>query len=248
VVSGLHGAGCPAFPGSPVVRNPTSPVLPRLDAAVLRERLASLCLALGANRVGLARRLPVATPGPGPFEVLDTVDAAAASVEEAVPLAAFLELLRGGRGLDVTPGNDDRLARWLRERGERRLLGFPLPSDQRPSVLMVAIYSRDRRVGEQRLEVARAGMDALARALAPPPWVPLAPVLDPPESQDPGSEPAVSQLLSDVVPLPDAIALVERVMLQRALRVSEGNKAAAARRLRLSRQGLYKKLRQHGML
>lgn len=241
------GRGIPAFPGDPVVRNTPSPVLPQMDEALLRERLAAVCLALGAGRVGLARRLPVATIGPDPFEVLATVDGSGAASAEPIPLAAYLRLLRDGRRLDVDPDRDDPLGRWLRERSERRLLGFPLPEDQRPSILVVALYPLDRRIGTRRLEVARAGLDALARALAPPSWVPLA-TADGAGGDAAGPEPTVSQLVSDLVPLPEAVALVERVMLQRALRVSEGNKTVAARRLRLSRQRLYTKLREHGML
>jgi len=229
-------------------RRSSPSAFPHMDAADLRIRLASICQALGASRVGLARRLAATASGPTPFELLAGADPAGDDPAEPIPLAAFLSLLWEGRLLEVAPDQASVLGRWLRKRGEARILGFPLPEDERPSILLVAVYHEERRVGEQRLRVSRAGMDALARALAPPPWLPLTPIVEPTSRTGEDQDSGVSRLLSDLVPLPDAVAMVERVMLRRALRVSEGNKAAAARHLRMSRQGLYKKLRQHGML
>ena len=48
-------------------------------------------------------------------------------------------------------------------------------------------------------------------------------------------------------PLAQAVALVEREMIRRALAETAGNRAEAARRLGLSRQQLYRKLAEHGL-
>jgi two-component system NtrC family response regulator len=53
--------------------------------------------------------------------------------------------------------------------------------------------------------------------------------------------------LHQLLPLERAYDVVEALMIRRALRCTEGNKSAAARVLGLSRQGLYKKLREHGL-
>lgn len=60
--------------------------------------------------------------------------------------------------------------------------------------------------------------------------------------------PAASDPLGGLLPLREAVAVVEERMLRRALQVAEGNKSDAARRLRLSRQGFYKKLHRYGLL
>ncbi|MNL37864.1 nitrogen regulation protein NR(I) [compost metagenome] len=48
-------------------------------------------------------------------------------------------------------------------------------------------------------------------------------------------------------PLAEAVAALERTMIQRALLAADGNRAEAARRLGLSRQQLYRKLAEHGL-
>jgi transcriptional regulator with PAS, ATPase and Fis domain len=53
--------------------------------------------------------------------------------------------------------------------------------------------------------------------------------------------------LSTLRRLDDASALLERYLIRKAIAASEGRKAAAARKLGLSRQGLYKKIARHGM-
>jgi DNA-binding NtrC family response regulator len=93
------------------------------------------------------------------------------------------------------------------------------------------------------MRVARRGMEALARSLSPPSWwlrsnpstVPAAQAAELPERVETPSSLRESKLL------------VERELLQQALRNSRGNKTEAARRLQLSRQGLYRKLRRHGL-
>ncbi|WP_343590554.1 sigma-54 dependent transcriptional regulator [Paracidovorax wautersii] len=48
-------------------------------------------------------------------------------------------------------------------------------------------------------------------------------------------------------PLPEAIERLERLMLEHALRLSDGNRSQAARRLGIHRQLLYSKLTQYGL-
>ena len=47
--------------------------------------------------------------------------------------------------------------------------------------------------------------------------------------------------------LPAATALLEKMLLQKALRESDSNRAEAARRLGIRRQFLYAKLKEHGL-
>lgn len=81
-------------------------------------------------------------------------------------------------------------------------------------------------------------MDALARSLAPPTWAPLA-RRQLPSRLDPEA---------DLISLRDAVRRFECSLIERALRDAEGNKTEAARQLRMSRQGLYRKLRAHGLM
>ncbi len=54
--------------------------------------------------------------------------------------------------------------------------------------------------------------------------------------------------LATLRPLEEAGALLERYLIRKAIEACAGRKASAARRLGLSRQGLYKKIRRYGML
>ena len=47
--------------------------------------------------------------------------------------------------------------------------------------------------------------------------------------------------------LPEAVTRLETEMIRRALAACAGNRAEAARRLGISRQLLYEKLRRHGL-
>ena len=47
--------------------------------------------------------------------------------------------------------------------------------------------------------------------------------------------------------LEEANEILERYLIRKAIAASEGGKAAAARKLGLSRQGLYKKIARYGM-
>ena len=49
-------------------------------------------------------------------------------------------------------------------------------------------------------------------------------------------------------PLAEAAQLLERYLIRKAIAAANGRKAAAARRLGLSRQGLYKKIQRYGMV
>ena len=79
-------------------------------------------------------------------------------------------------------------------------------------------------------------MDALARALAPPSWAPLA------------RQQSRAVAASGLVSLREAVRCFECSLIERALKDAAGNKTEAARQLRLSRQGLYRKLRAHGLM
>lgn len=238
-------------------------LLPQPDAEVLNARLASLRGALGADRVGVARRLTLVSPPDDPpaFEVLAAVGEVEPFPvpERATPMAAYQQLLEHGRALEQGVDGEGSIARWLRAHAARRLLGWPLPSDRLPCVFLVAVYRSDRDPGAQRLRVAREGMEALARALAPPAWLPLssarsangAHVLarrDPNRANFPRPPSDEVEALDRLLPLEEAVVLVEKLMIRRALQCSEGNKAAAARTLRMSRQSLYKKLKRYGLL
>jgi DNA-binding NtrC family response regulator len=53
--------------------------------------------------------------------------------------------------------------------------------------------------------------------------------------------------LATLRPLDQATELLERYLIRKAIAAAGGRKAAAARRLGLSRQGLYKKIQRYGM-
>jgi DNA-binding NtrC family response regulator len=108
-----------------------------------------------------------------------------------------------------------------------------------PSVFFVAHFEGPVDPGDRRRLVARAGMDALARVLAPPSWAPLAQQKARRSSGRSGGP---------VTSLRDAVQRFECSLIRRALADAEGNKSEAARQLRMSRQGLYRKLRAHGLL
>jgi DNA-binding NtrC family response regulator len=106
-------------------------------------------------------------------------------------------------------------------------------------VFFVAHFDGPEDPGDRRRLVARTGMDALARALAPPTWAPLAREKGRLSSSR-GSAPITS--------LRDAVQRFECSLIERALAEADGNKSEAARQLRMSRQGLYRKLRAHGLI
>jgi DNA-binding NtrC family response regulator len=53
--------------------------------------------------------------------------------------------------------------------------------------------------------------------------------------------------LATLRPMVEATELLERFLIRKAIGASDGMKSVAARRLGLSRQGLYKKIRRYGM-
>ncbi len=147
-----------------------------VEPEVLQRRLDHLRQALGARRLGLARRLSAARAGIGPFEVLAVARGPQDSDREpGVPPEAIGHLLRHGSDLDWrrdprSTARADVLRTWEAE----RIAGWALPADRRPSIYAVAIWGRGPAPGSRREETARLGLEALARALAPPDWLPLA--------------------------------------------------------------------------
>lgn len=117
------------------------------------------------------------------------------------------------------------------------LAARPWPGNIREleSVLAAAVLSRP---GVSRLEP-----DAFA---APPP---PAPETAPPEVLAPPEEapPAPAAQAADDRDLAEALAAFERLFLLAALRRASGSRAAAARSLGITRQGLWRKLRRHGI-
>ena len=117
------------------------------------------------------------------------------------------------------------------------LASRPWPGNIREleSVLAAAVLSRP---GVSRLEP-----DAFA---APPP---PAPETAPPEVLTPAEEagPAPAAQAADGRALAEALAAFERLFLLAALRRASGSRAAAARSLGITRQGLWRKLRRHGI-
>lgn len=227
----------------------------RLAAPVLLDRLDSIRLSLGCDRLAVVRRLPGAsTSGPLPLEVLGQVGAEGAILppETELPLEFVHELLAQARAIEFTseqapPLWSTRLARWRLG----WLAGWPLPSDRLPSVVFVAMRAIAREPGPVRREVARAGMEALARLLAPPQWLPLGRHARSGASRPPSDGPPMpgdANAPDDPEALVTILARVEREILVGALQAAEGNKSLAARKLRVSRQGLYRKLRRHGLL
>lgn len=223
-----------------------------VSPSVLPSRLESIRLALGCDRLAVVRRMPSADRRPStPLTVLAQVgpEGAVTPPEKGLPLEFVVELATQARPLEYrldrpVPGWSERLQRW--EVGW--IAGWPLPSDRFPTVFFVALAGVGREPGPVRREVARAGMEALARLLAPPTWLPLNAAPRELAGAASGTAPSPGPD-SEVEPTyADLLAELEREILMGALIAAEGNKSLAARNLRISRQGLYRKLRRHGLL
>ncbi len=151
----------------------SAPPLREPDPELLHTRLQCLRAALGAARLGLARRLALPGPSPQPFAVLAAVAESGPlwPVEDALPLAGFKLLIDEGRHVELSANGPHALAAWLRAQDAAVLRGWALPNDRLPCVLFLALFVAGREPGEGRLRVAEQGMEALARALAPPQWL-----------------------------------------------------------------------------
>lgn len=229
----------------------------RLAAPVLLSRLDSIRLALGSERLAVVRRLPAAPASASPpLEVLGHVGERGIldPPESDLPLEFVLELVAQARALEFAAPTAPvawaaRLERWKLG----WIAGWPLPSDRLPSVFFVAMRTTVREPGAVRREVANAGMEALARLLAPPRWLPLGALTRPTAGAQPDT-PRVPELSPEAWEgeatgaLVEILARVEKEILVDALQAAEGNKSLAARKLRVSRQGLYRKLRRHGLM
>jgi hypothetical protein len=213
--------------------DPTPSSLPLPDPEELRARLDAVRQALGAEHAAVARRRPgPADHGPA-LELLAQCgpDGRSQVPGSGTPADVLDELVRVGRPVERAR---PPLA-WIG--------GWPLPSDRWPSVFFVAWSRNHRDPGAVRRRVAEAGMEALGRALAPPVWMILGSQTDTATRAADGPD-AESEDRS----LAASLARVERELLLRALRAADGNKSRAARELSLSRQGLYRKLRRHGLI
>ena len=249
--NGRHASRIPPLL-RPMNQPSISPDPPRLDAAEIHRRLDAIRQALGADRAVVARRVPAVDRTETRFEVLAQAAPTGAVRPPGldVPLDFLDELFRDGRARECGRHSHDPARRAdLVRRGLTWMGGWPLPSDRWPSIVVLAWCRRRRDPGTIRRQVAEAGMEALARALAPPPWVPLdasratsrAPDAGRAGSRGPDGP-------NEDGSLAGTLARVERDLILRAMQAAEGNKAAAARSLALSRQGLYRKLRRHGLL
>ena len=212
---------------------------PRVSLSVsgqTRTRLDAIRAALGADRAVLARRLPAGSAREMPFEIVGVVPGGL-HPHAAVPLEAFRTLFTRSADLQWEVASaSPRWSRRLRRMGLVRLQGFVQPGDRLAAVAFVLAWESDRRPTATHEEVARAGMEALARLYVPPTWLPLA---APRRGRGmPGS----------TVALEETLRRVEHALLLRALRVADGNKSLAARHLQLSRQGLYRRLHRHGLM
>jgi hypothetical protein len=212
-----------------------------VDLTRLRQRLDTIRQALGAERLGVARRFSSARSADRVYEVLavagESVDTADPS--RSVSLTMIEDTMRLGTPCAIAadrgrPAWNRRLRRW----GCWRIEAWPFPTDRLPTVFFVAHFAGPEDPGQRRRFVARTGMDALARAVAPPTWAPLA--------RERARIPLESR--TGVVSLREAVRQFECSLIRRALADADGNKTEAARQLRMSRQGLYRKLRAHGLM
>jgi hypothetical protein len=223
------------------MKEKTNRISSGIDLERVSQRLESIRQALGASRIGVARRLSTAGAAERVYEVLAATgkECDPDDPSRSISLAVLEEVMRLGAPCAISADRgrsawNRRLRRW----GCWRIEAFPFPSDRLPSVFFVAHFEGPQDPGERRRWVARTGMDALARALAPPAWAPLARE----QAQIP-LDPS-----SNIVSLRDAVQRFECSLIERALKDADGNKTEAARQLRLSRQGLYRKLRAHGLM
>ncbi len=220
----------------------------------LEKRLQSLLAGLEATVLGVGRRVSPLAASPS-FEVLAAVDrqGIVASPERQMPLAVLDRMCRTGRHFDL-PCDTEWTGRWMREREATRVMGWSLPGDRAASVFFVAVYTGGKVVGDKQRRAALEGMETLACALAPPAWMHAARA--PTSSIASGAAPVLALLgeagdepsMDGFPSLREAVFRMERTLIRRALQQHEGNKSATARALKMSRQGLYKKLKQHGLL
>ena len=213
-----------------------------LDLERVTQRLDSIRQALGAARIGVARRLSRAGEADRVYEVLAASGEGVMpdAPERSISLTVLEEVMRLGTPCAISadrgrPAWTRRLQRW----GCWRIEAWPFPADRMPSVFFVAHFEGPEDPGDRRRFVARTGMDALARALAPPSWAPLA---------QQKAQRQSGRASGPVTSLRDAVQRFECSLIQRALADAAGNKSEAARQLRMSRQGLYRKLRAHGLV
>lgn len=239
-------------------------LFPKISSEELQLRLRSLSGALGARVFGLARRLvdPAVEDSEPCFEVLAVAGSGSRpqlSPERSFPLEAFYRLFVQGHGYRVEAGSEGPLGRWLSREGGGRLVGWALPGDRLACVACVAWVAEDWDPGPIRLRVAQQGMESLARILSPPAWL-LHSQQRPADSVRPLAreswrtaeaaehlQPSPGSLPSRELFLEQARDELEATLIRQALRLARGNKSDAARRLRLSRQSLYRKLRRYGL-
>jgi len=240
---------------------PIASLFPELSSQELQLRLRSLAGAIGAQLLGLSRRQvdPALPEKELRFRVLAVAPTEAKpgfAVEQLLPLEAYHRLFVQGRGYRVGTSDTGPLGRWLREHGGGQLVGWALPGDRLACVACVAWVRQNWDPGPIRLRVARQGLESLARSLSPPSWllhsqcVPAATAEALPRESWRTAE-ATEQVdtartssRGKELSLEQARDELEATLIRQALRLARGNKSDAARRLRVSRQSLYRKLRR----
>lgn len=146
---------------------PTPAPLPRLDPGALRGRLDSVRQALGADVLFLLRRGLAAG---APLEALGRSDERA-SDPIVPPLVLAGEVLAQGRPLRRCTTERSLVRPWLVRHEFHAVEAWPLPNDRRPTLVAVAAWVLPADPGEGRRRIAMAGLEALGRALSPPPWM-----------------------------------------------------------------------------
>jgi hypothetical protein len=211
------------------------------------QRLQGILRQLQLQRLGVARRsLPAGAAAP--LQLLACLDAAEGLLNDAaasLPLDLLARAASSARPLAVER-DDPPGACWLTRHGFACARVWVGPQDRLACVFFLGLWRLRPQLDSMQLQFAESAFESLAQTLAPPLWL-----LPPAPSQlstrksagDPQAQPRAA-----LMPLREALLRVERQMLRRALQLAEGNRAAAARSLAVTRSSLYRKLKQHGLL
>ena len=212
----------------------------RVQLILNQLQLQRLAVARRSWRVdGDAHRAP---------EILLCLDAQAGVVAEAaaaLPLELLQRAVRLARPFEVTRDAVDAPS-WLSAHGFASARIWLGPRDRLACVFFLGLWRLRPALEPTRLQLVESAFETLAQALAPPPWLSLAAAA----ATGPRDEDATLAIETrgELVPLREAVRRVERQMLRRALHLAEGNRAAAARSLAVTRSCLYRKLKEHGLL
>jgi hypothetical protein len=176
---------------------------------------------------------------------LDAQAGVVSDASSALPLELLRRAAKLSRPFEVSREAVDAPS-WLASHGFASARIWLGPRDRLACVFFLGLWRLRPSLDPTRLQLVESAFETLAQALAPPPWLSLAAATaTAPRDAD---APTATETRGELLPLREAVRRVERQMLRRALQLAEGNRAAAARSLAVTRSCLYRKLKEHGLL